>query len=825
MTKRWHDLICVLLVLAVTAVLSHAVWPSGAAADPQVREYVYAGRRLIVSIGPAATPTPAPVDHPPIGYHDVPTCSGFAGWTCDPDKYAAALAVQIFVDGASIGNTTANAPRGDITSSCQGDPNHGFTLSVPNLFKDGRSHVVSAKATSVDQTSAPRDAYLLYTPPGAPSWSFTCADTLPPTVSFTAPANGATVSGVVPITGAAADNASVTRVELYLDGTLKATLPATWSSSWPTEGYANGTHTLMAKAYDAANNAATASITVTVSNATPMAHWKLDETSGLVASDASGGGNNGTLVNGPTWSAGVIAGGLAFGGGASAPYVSVPASPFLEGMAALSVSTWIKLSQLPPVGSYYVPIGKDNGGFSYRLLVDSNGGGHFAVATTANAGYTAGTTASFSGVQPNTWYHLVGTYDGTRVRAYVNGRLSGTGASAISGAIAASTSPLYFGFRPAANIAAFAGTLDDVRLYRRTLSAAEVQALYLVLDRSSLNAVAVKNGATLTAVTPPQTIGLTVAPGTSWTATSSQPFVTVTPASGTGSAALSIQVVANGLPASGNTQAVITVNGASPGATPETLVVRVSILTGATNPPFGFLETPANNTANVHGEVAVTGWALDDVGVTKVQIFRDPIPGESPGSNGKVYIGDAAFVQGVRPDVLAIYPTLPMADRAGWGYSLLTLFLPPNGNGAFTLYAYALDAENKSTLLGSTSFTVNNAASPYPFGTIDTPTSGQTVSGSVANFGWALTPQPATILSNGVVVFIDGVPAGNAQYGMARSDIAALFPGYTNSSAAVGLFTVDTSTLVNGLHTIAWSVTDSQGHAAGVGSRYFWVLN
>ena len=52
-----------------------------------------------------------------------------------------------------------------------------------------------------------------------------------------------------------------------------------------------------------------------------------------------------------------------------------------------------------------------------------------------------------------------------------------------------------------------------------------------------------------------------------------------------------------------------------------------------------------------------------------------------------------------------------------------------------------------------------------------------------------------------------------------------LFPGYTNSAASGGHLNVDTRTLTNGLHTIAWVVRDSAGNAKGSGSRYFTVEN
>jgi hypothetical protein len=93
-------------------------------------------------------------------------------------------------------------------------------------------------------------------------------DTTAPTVSITAPANGATVSGTVSVTASASDNVGVTKVEFYLDGVLKSTdTTSPYSWSWDTTTAANGTHSLTSKAYDAANNVGTsAAVSVTVSN-------------------------------------------------------------------------------------------------------------------------------------------------------------------------------------------------------------------------------------------------------------------------------------------------------------------------------------------------------------------------------------------------------------------------------------------------------------------------------------------------------------------------------------------------------------------------------
>jgi hypothetical protein len=159
---------------------------------------------------------------------------------------------------------------------------------------------------------------------------------------------------------------------------------------------------------------------------------------------------------------------------------------------------------------------------------------------------------------------------------------------------------------------------------------------------------------------------------------------------------------------------------------------------------------------------------------------------------------------------------------------LLTNALPDHGNGTYTLWLHAIDREGHEALLGTRTITCANAAATRPFGTIDTPAPGATVGGSAyVVFGWALTPLPGAIPVDGstIWVFVDGVPVGHPVYNNYRSDVATLFPGHANSSGAVGYYVLDTTKLANGIHTIAWSVSDDRGRTAGIGSRYFWVSN
>jgi len=94
------------------------------------------------------------------------------------------------------------------------------------------------------------------------------ADTSLPVVSIGSPANGASVSGSVNITASASDNIGVSKVEFYVDGVLKGTdTSSPYSYSLDTLALSNGSHSLQAKAYDAAGNTAQAQVSVTVDNA------------------------------------------------------------------------------------------------------------------------------------------------------------------------------------------------------------------------------------------------------------------------------------------------------------------------------------------------------------------------------------------------------------------------------------------------------------------------------------------------------------------------------------------------------------------------------
>jgi len=366
-------------------------------------------------------------------------------------------------------------------------------------------------------------------------------------------------------------------------------------------------------------------------------------------------------------------------------------------------------------------------------------------------------------------------------------------------------------------------TLRAATLGRSTWDlAVPIQGSLMSLNRTSLN-FGVNGAGSL--VTSPQDVTITFNGGTaSWTATSNSSNIVVTPGSGTGNG--SIRIGINGPGASG------TVTVAAGGVLNSPQVIQVNIATVSPSAPFGSFDTPVNNSTGVVGAIAVTGWALDNVEVTNVDISREPVTGEPAGN--LILIGAAVFVAGARPDVQGMFPAYPFSYRAGWGYQMLTNFLPnasgsgASGNGTYKLHAIAHNKAGTQVDLGTKIITADNTHATKPFGTIDTPGQGGTISGADSvNFAWALTPQPAMIPVDGstITVVLDGVTVGHPAYNQFRSDIANLFPGYANSLGAVGFFHLNTTTLANGVHTISWNAFDNQGRGEGLGSRYFNVFN
>jgi hypothetical protein len=129
------------------------------------------------------------------------------------------------------------------------------TTAIPN-----GAHVLTARATDAAGNTGFNSINITI--------SNVIPDTTPPVVTFVSPADGATVFGSTPIQVSASDNSGVQSVSIFLDGVEIAAGPMT---QWNTASVPNGTHTLSAKAIDAAGNVGTSAVAVVVNNVDTIA--------------------------------------------------------------------------------------------------------------------------------------------------------------------------------------------------------------------------------------------------------------------------------------------------------------------------------------------------------------------------------------------------------------------------------------------------------------------------------------------------------------------------------------------------------------------------
>jgi phosphodiesterase/alkaline phosphatase D-like protein len=305
-----------------------------------------------------------------------------------------------------------------------------------------------------------------------------------------------------------------------------------------------------------------------------------------------------------------------------------------------------------------------------------------------------------------------------------------------------------------------------------------------------------------------------------WEISSDAGWLSTAPTSGTGMRWIRVIVNPRGL-ATGSYSASLNITNPANSDVMASVEIALTVFDKkSSGKPFGTVNALADGVV-VNGNVPITGWALDDIEVTGIKIFREPLTGEG---KDLIYLGDATLLNGARPDMELSHGEYPLNYRAGWGYLLNTNSLPGQGNGAFTLIAKAEDKEGHIVTLGTQTINVDNANAVKPFGAIDT---FSNEGPEAVSFGWALTPTPNAIPIDGstITVWVDGLTKGSPVYNQYRKDIALSFPSTINRDGAGASFSLDTSLLGHGMHTMTWSAADDAGNKNAVGFRYFFIDN
>jgi chitodextrinase len=198
----------------------------------------------------------------------------------------------------------------------------------------------------------------------------------------------------------------------------------------------------------------------------PVAAYAMNETSGTTLTDSSGNNNTGTLMNGPVWTAaGKNGGALQFDG--SNDLVRVNDSSSLDLSAAATFEAWVYPTAAP--SGWRTIVQKEADAWFFTA---SSGGGNQPATGGTFAGNCCTVVTAVSALAASTWTHVAATYDGAQLRVFING--TQVASTPRTGTYEVNANPLWIGGN-ALYGENFQGRLDDLRIYARALSAAEIQ--------------------------------------------------------------------------------------------------------------------------------------------------------------------------------------------------------------------------------------------------------------------------------------------------------------------------------------------------------------
>jgi hypothetical protein len=228
-----------------------------AVANSTVRDFTldWIAVRVTYQGGSSEPPPPPPPDTtPPSAAITSPTggasVSGTTAIAATASDNVGVTRVDFFVDGALLSSDTSAPYSASWNTTSATNAAHSLTARA---FDAAGNQATSAAVSVTVNNTAP--------PP----------DTTPPSVSIASPTGGASVSGTTTIAASAADNVGVTRVDFFVDGVLLSSdTSSPYSASWNTTSATNASHSLTARAFDAAGNQTpSGAVSVTVNNTAP----------------------------------------------------------------------------------------------------------------------------------------------------------------------------------------------------------------------------------------------------------------------------------------------------------------------------------------------------------------------------------------------------------------------------------------------------------------------------------------------------------------------------------------------------------------------------
>jgi hypothetical protein len=200
----------------------------------------------------------------------------------------------------------------------------------------------------------------------------------------------------------------------------------------------------------------------------PVGTWPLDEGSGTVARDTSGAGHDLTLTGGPAWVPGESGTALQFNGTSQYGQAS---GPVVDTTGNFSVAAWVKLDS---TGHFATAVSQDGSSASAFFLQYSAADNRWAFST------VEGRALSDTAPVTSQWYHLAGVHDANRgtYTLYVNGQPQAKVLNQCLGDPSSGPLAVGRGFFGGNKTDYWPGTIDQVHIWNRALSAADVAALY-----------------------------------------------------------------------------------------------------------------------------------------------------------------------------------------------------------------------------------------------------------------------------------------------------------------------------------------------------------
>jgi len=161
----------------------------------------------------------------------------------------------------------------------------------------------------------------------------------------------------------------------------------------------------------------------------------------------------------------------------------------------------------------------------------------------------------------------------------------------------------------------------------------------------------------------------------------------------------------------------------------------------------------------------------------------------------------------------------PMGNTTASFAPVVTMTFTPNLVIESDAYVIVGDSDAARQAVYDLHQTVGQTNVFTPFGSLDSPAGSSVISGATTVSGWALAVDSVAK----VEVLVDGTAAGTASYGSSRPDVASVYP---NAPANAGFtYSLDSTTLSNGAHTLNIRVTDSSGNVAILANDAVTVSN